>query len=61
MRAVRRTPGLEQIPILMLTSLDDTESINEAYTAGATDFATKPINWALLHHRVQFLLRAAPP
>ena len=57
--AVRRTPGFEQVPILMLTSLDDTESINEAYTAGATDFATKPINWALLHHRVQFLLRAS--
>jgi diguanylate cyclase (GGDEF)-like protein/PAS domain S-box-containing protein len=57
--AARRTPGLEQVPILMLTSLDDTESINEAYTAGATDFATKPINWALLHHRVQFLLRAS--
>ena len=56
--AVRRKPGFEQVPILMLTSLDDTESINEAYSAGATDFATKPINWALLHHRVQFLLRA---
>ena len=48
-----------QTPILMLTALDDLESINRAYAAGATDFATKPISWVLLSHRVRYLLRAA--
>ena len=50
---IRAMPGFETIPILMVTGLDDTESIDRAYSAGATDFATKPINWSLLPHRLR--------
>jgi diguanylate cyclase (GGDEF)-like protein/PAS domain S-box-containing protein len=46
-------------PILMLTGLDDIGSINRAYAVGATDFATKPINWVLLGHRLRYLLRSS--
>lgn len=46
-------------PILMLTGLGDLESINRAFAVGATDFATKPINWVLLGHRLRYLLRTA--
>ena len=46
------------IPIVMLTGLDDVASIDRAYEAGATDFITKPINHALLVHRIRYLLRA---
>ena len=46
-------------PIIMLTGLEDTESIEKAYERGATDFITKPINWVLLRHRVTYALRAA--
>ena len=46
------------IPIVMLTGLDDVASIDRAYEAGATDFFTKPINHALLLHRIRYLLRA---
>ncbi len=46
-------------PIIMLTGLEDTESIEKAYERGATDFITKPINWVLLRHRVIYALRAA--
>jgi signal transduction histidine kinase/ActR/RegA family two-component response regulator len=35
------------------------DSINRAFEAGATDFITKPINWALLGHRVRYILRAS--
>ena len=31
------------IPILMVTGLEDLDSINRAYAAGATDFLAKPI------------------
>ncbi len=55
---VRRMPECVNVPILMVTGLDDTESIDKAYSAGATDFATKPINWALLPHRLRYMLRA---
>jgi len=46
------------LPIIMLTGLDDTESVESAYQAGATDFIVKPINWNLLVHRVNYGLRA---
>ena len=48
-----------QVPILMLTGLNDTASIELAFRHGATDFITKPINWALLSHRVRYSLRAS--
>ncbi|MCC7082435.1 MAG: EAL domain-containing protein [Burkholderiales bacterium] len=46
-------------PILMMTGLDDTESVNHAYEAGATDFITKPITWPILAHRCRYMLRAS--
>jgi diguanylate cyclase (GGDEF)-like protein len=48
-----------RVPILILTGLNDTESIELAYRHGATDFITKPINWTLLSHRVRYALRAS--
>lgn len=43
-------------PILMVTVLDDQESVEKAFTAGATDYVTKPIDWGLLAQRVSRLL-----
>jgi DNA-binding response OmpR family regulator len=56
---LRSLPGGAQIPILMLTFLDDRESIDRAFQAGATDYLTKPIHWAVLFQRVQRLLSAS--
>ncbi len=55
---LRRLPGGEITPVLILTGLDDVESIKKAYEAGATDFASKPINLMVLTHRVRYMLRA---
>lgn len=52
--ASSNNPG---IPIMMLTSLDDDEYIDRALAAGATDYLTKPFNWALLCQRVRHLLK----
>jgi diguanylate cyclase (GGDEF)-like protein len=57
-RALRQHPRGRYLPIFMLTGLDDTESVDAAYQAGATDFIVKPINWNLLVHRVNYGLRA---
>jgi len=46
------------VPILMITGLDDLDSITRAYDVGATDFLTKPINFFILPYRVQYMLRA---
>ena len=56
---LRRQPSGARVPILMMTGLDDHESIDLAFEAGATDFITKPINWALLSQRVRYALRTA--
>jgi predicted signal transduction protein with EAL and GGDEF domain len=56
--ALRQLPGGEHIPVLMVTSLDDIESIHRAYDAGATDFITKPINIVMLGYRVRYTMRA---
>jgi len=55
---IRGLPHGERVPILILTVQDDDGSIARAYEAGATDFASKPISWTLLGHRMRYLLRA---
>jgi diguanylate cyclase (GGDEF)-like protein/PAS domain S-box-containing protein len=57
--ALRRMPGVEHIPILAITGLDDVESIGRAYETGATDFVTKPINWRILREKVRHALRVS--
>jgi signal transduction histidine kinase len=42
-----------------VTALEDLESIETGFKAGATDFIAKPIVWPLLGYRLQFALRAA--
>jgi diguanylate cyclase (GGDEF)-like protein len=57
-RALRASSASRHVPILMQTSLDDMESVQKAYNAGATDFSSKGINPMLLAERVKFLVRA---
>lgn len=56
---IRQLPQGRYLPILMVTGYDDVTSVNRAYSAGATDFLVKPINWIVLGHRVRYMLRAA--
>lgn len=46
-------------PILMITSLEDSKSVDHAFEVGAVDFVTKPIPWAVLRQRVRRLLEQA--
>jgi diguanylate cyclase (GGDEF)-like protein/PAS domain S-box-containing protein len=56
---LRRLPGGAHLPILMLTNLEDEDSVARAYEAGATDFFVKSQQWTLLAQRVRYLLRSA--
>ncbi len=49
--------SIERTPILMVTGLDDTESVDYAFEMGATDFIRKPIHWAVLRQRVRRLIQ----
>ena len=57
-RELRSCLSSRHVPILMQTSLDDMQSVQRAYDAGATDFAAKGINPMLLAERIKFLVRA---
>jgi PAS domain S-box-containing protein len=57
-KAVRALDKGRAVPILIVTGLDDIDSISKAYNVGATDFLTKPINWLQLSQRVRYILRA---
>jgi len=57
---LRRLQGGMHVPVLMLTGLDDEQSIGRAYDAGATDFFVKtPGRWTLLSQRLRYLTRAS--
>jgi diguanylate cyclase (GGDEF)-like protein/PAS domain S-box-containing protein len=56
---LRDRPEGKLTPVLMVTGLDDVDSINRAYEAGATDFVNKPFNWLILGHRLRYMLRAS--
>ena len=45
-------------PILAVTGLQDSASVQRAFEAGATDFISKPVSDELLGHRVRYLLRS---
>ena len=58
-RRIRKRWDMTDMPLIMVTGMDDLESINEAYESGANDFISKPINWPILGHRARYVLRSA--
>jgi diguanylate cyclase (GGDEF)-like protein/PAS domain S-box-containing protein len=56
--AIRKLPDCRLLPVVIVTGLNDMDSIEQAYHVGATDFITKPINWPLLPHRLRNILRS---
>jgi diguanylate cyclase (GGDEF)-like protein len=52
-RAIRASIAGATIPILLLTSLEDPQSIERGFSAGATDFISKPVNLTLLSYRIR--------
>lgn len=57
-RRIRIDPDLHRTPVVIVTALEDLNSIEIGFEAGATDFIAKPIVWPLLGYRLQFALRA---
>jgi signal transduction histidine kinase len=54
---VKSSPGTKNIPVIMLTALDDRNARMLGLNAGAEDFLTKPVDRAELCVRVRNLLR----
>ena len=58
-RRLRADPRFSSVPIVIVTGHQDSDAIRHAFEAGATDFISKPVNWALLPHRLEYILRNA--
>jgi len=56
-RRLRATPALAEIPIVMLTALDDAGSRLAGIESGADDFLSKPVDRTELRARVATILR----
>ena len=50
--------GDEKPMIVMVTGLNDDSSVSRAYEAGAIDYITKPIHWAVLRNRISHLVQS---
>ena len=55
-KRVRNDPAFKEIPILMLTVVDDKLNIEEGYSSGVTDYMVKPFEVDDLLARVRTLL-----
>jgi len=58
-RSIRELDNGKNVPILMLTGQDDTDSVKKAFEIGATDFVAKPINLVLMGFRIDYIVRAS--
>jgi len=54
---IRNDPRYGDLPVIMVTALDDMDSLANAFVAGATDYITKPVNRVELVARVRAALR----
>jgi len=58
-RRLRSERRYDNVPIVIVTGHDDPQAVRRAFEAGATDFVPKPVNWALLPRRLEYILRNA--
>ncbi|HEY5208801.1 MAG TPA: response regulator [Stellaceae bacterium] len=56
-RRIKDTPGLRDIPVVMLTALDDRAAMIEGLAAGADDYIAKSSDFAVLRARVAAQIR----
>lgn len=58
-KKLKAAPATANIPILMVTALNEVSDVERAVEAGADDFLTKPVNRVELLTRVKSLLKVS--
>ncbi|MBF0262578.1 MAG: diguanylate cyclase [Magnetococcales bacterium] len=53
---IRRSSQGGDVGIIMITALDDDESVEKAFAAGAEEYINKPIRWVVLQKRIRLSL-----
>ena len=57
-RRLRQSRSVSELPVIMVTAKDSTEDIVEALDAGANDYVTKPVDFAVAQARIRTQLTA---
>ena len=58
LKKIRQINEHKITPVIMITAMDDIETVNECMEAGADDYTTKPYNTALLKLRISSCLQS---
>ena len=61
LRRLRERFSAPQLPVIMLTGLDDSENVIKAFRLGANDYAVKPVDIAQLAARIANHLKIKSP
>lgn len=56
---LREHPDNAALPVLMVTALEDSASIDRAFAAGASDYIPKPVHLAVVSQRVRRVVEAS--
>lgn len=56
---IQNLPSGKHVPVLIITALNDEVSIGRAFSSGATDYISKPVNFSVLRKRIARLLQAS--
>ncbi len=55
-RIIRGNPVTCNLPIIMVTAMDDSTSVQMGFDAGAEEYITKPVNFSVLGRRIKLIL-----
>jgi CheY-like chemotaxis protein len=59
-RAIKQDPATKHIPVILVTTRGEAESMEAGYESGCNDYVTKPVNSAELLTKIRNLLGARP-
>src|SRR5215475_970063 len=55
---LQQMPGGDRVPILIITALEDEESIERAFQIGTVDYVARPVYWPVSRQRGMGLVEA---
>ncbi len=55
-RSIRALPEGRDIPLIMVTAQESDDAVDQCYAAGASDYISKPLHWAVLRNRIHNLI-----
>ncbi|HOW27763.1 MAG TPA: response regulator [Elusimicrobiota bacterium] len=58
-RAIRSNPATKDIPVIIISALSDSQTLNDALLFGATDYLVKPVDVKTLQEKIDKAFRQA--